>query len=179
MHNTDLLEDLVGMVGLDGDDDNEMDLGSNYAYGQDIRSPQYNSRGDRSSPSRNNNHHDNFRHGATFNGRIGGKFAAKKNGGWRDYGPNANGVVRPGSSTNATLRDIRSRTNDRAKRRKSLRSQDADAEIELNSLDRDSNIVDQVLNEIEFNDDGPPKRREFAGDLDRSRLQLGTDEDNS
>lgn len=33
MHNTDLLEDLVGMVGLDGDDDNEMDLGSGYEYG--------------------------------------------------------------------------------------------------------------------------------------------------
>ena len=30
MHNTDLLEDLVGMVGLGGDDDGEMELGSNY-----------------------------------------------------------------------------------------------------------------------------------------------------
>lgn len=62
-----------------------------------------------------------------------------------------------------------------------MRSQDVDgdAEIELNSLDRDSNIVDQVLNEIEFNNDGPVKRREIADDLDRSRLQLGTDEDNS
>lgn len=39
MHNTDLLEDLVGMIGLDGDDDNEMDLGSNYQYGQVIKSP--------------------------------------------------------------------------------------------------------------------------------------------
>ena len=42
MHNTDLLEDLVGMVGLGGDDDGEMELGSNYQYDEDIRSPTYN-----------------------------------------------------------------------------------------------------------------------------------------
>lgn len=30
IHNTDLLEDLVGMIGLAGDDDDDMDLGSNY-----------------------------------------------------------------------------------------------------------------------------------------------------
>jgi hypothetical protein len=41
MHNTDLLEDLVGMVGLGGDNDEDMDLDSNYAYGEDLRSPEY------------------------------------------------------------------------------------------------------------------------------------------
>ena len=167
------------MVGLGGDNDDDMDLGSNYQYGQDIRSPQYNSRGDRSSSPSQNMNDNNFRYGATFNGRLGGKLGAKKNGGWHNYGANTNGIVRPGSSTNATLRDIRSRTDARAKRR-SLRSQDMnDEEIELNSLDRDSNLVDEVLNEIEFNGNGHVKRREAAEDLDRSRLQLGTDEDNS
>ncbi len=39
MHNTDLLEDLVGMVGLGGDDDELLDLGSNYQYGEDLQSP--------------------------------------------------------------------------------------------------------------------------------------------
>lgn len=39
MHNTDLLEDLVGMVGLGGDNDDELDLGSNYQYGEDLQSP--------------------------------------------------------------------------------------------------------------------------------------------
>ena len=121
MHNTDLLEDLVGMVGLGGDNDDDLDLGSNYQYDQDIRSPQYNSRGDRSSSPSQNINGNNFRHGATFNGRLGGKLGGKKNGGWHNYGANANGIIRPGSSTNATLRDIRSRTDARAKRR-SLRS---------------------------------------------------------
>lgn len=40
-------------------------------------------------------------------------------------------------------------------------------------------MVDEVLNEIEFDGHGTVKRREAAEDLDRSRLQLGTDEDNS
>lgn len=69
--------------------------------------------------------HDNFRYGATFNGPIGAG-GGKKNklkqsgtggGGWRDFGKEANGIVRPGSSTNATLRDIRSRAEGRGKKR--------------------------------------------------------------
>ena len=121
MHNTDLLEDLVGMIGLDGDDDNEMDLGSNYQYGQDIKSPQYNSHNRDRASSPGQFGHDNSRYGTTFNGRIGGKFGSKLNGGWRDHGLGANGIVRPGSSTSATIRDIRSRTDGRVKR-KSLKS---------------------------------------------------------
>lgn len=178
MHNTDLLEDLVGMIGLDGDDDNDMDLGSNYNYGNDIKSPQYNShiRDRSSSPAQIG--HDNFRYGATFNGRIGGKFGSKLNGGWRDNGLGTNGIARPGSSTSATIRDIRSRTDARVKR-KSLKSQDMnDADLELNSLDRDSHIVNDEVYKLEI--DNTAKRRMVAPDeFDRSRLQLGTDEDNS
>lgn len=119
MHNTDLLEDLVGMIGLDGDDDNEMDLSSNYQYGNDIKSPQYNSGNRASSPAQFG--HDNFRYGQTFNGRIGGRLGSKLNGGWRDNGLHPNGIARPGSSTSATIRDFRSRTDARVKR-KSLKS---------------------------------------------------------
>ena len=111
-------------------------------------------------------------------------------------------MVRPGSSTNATLRDARSRANDRAKKKNQRRSNDnrSDLEIELNSLERDSH------NDIGDLDDDDSyrygarvngaatkkqggkangyhamdsKRREILEDLDRSRLQLGTDEDNS
>lgn len=103
MHNTDLLEDLVGMVGLGGDNDEDMDLDSNYAYGEDLRSPEYHTA---ASGQQN-------RFGARLNGR-GRKPLQKES----TY---SNGVVRPGSSTNATLRDFRSRTDARAKRR-SLRS---------------------------------------------------------
>ena len=128
MHNTDLLEDLVGMVGLGGDNDDGLELGSNYQYGEDLKSPKYNTgTGDQ----------QNHRYGAKLNGR--GRKQAQKETAWRDLTRNSNGVVRPGSSTNATLRDFRSRTDARAKRR-SLRSQDLnDNELELNSLDRDSN----------------------------------------
>lgn len=177
MHNTDLLEDLVGMIGLDGDDDNELDLGSNYQYGQDIKSPQYNSHKRDRSSSPGQFGHDNSRYGATFNGRIGGKFGSKLNGGWRDNGLGANGVLRPGSSTSATIRDLRSRTDGRVKR-KSLESHDMnDAEIELNSLDRDSHILNDDAYNVDFN--GTAKRRVPADEFDRSAMQLGTDEDNS
>lgn len=51
-----------------------------------------------------------------------------------------------------------------------------DADLELNSLDRDSNIVEEGYN-MEIN--GTAKRRAVADEFERSRLQLGTDEDNS
>ena len=159
MHNTDLLEDLVGMVGLGGDNDDGLELGSNYQYGEDLKSPKYNTgTGDQ----------QNHRYGAKLNGR--GRKQAQKETAWRDLTRNSNGVVRPGSSTNATLRDFRSRTDARAKRR-SLRSQDLnDNELELNSLDRDSNEGD--VYHLDF--DGTMRRRdgvrEAADDPDRSRL---------
>lgn len=167
MHNTDLLEDLVGMIGLAGDDDDDMDLGSNYQYGEDLKSPQYNTAaGDQL----------NYRYGAKLNGR-GRNQGKKDKDGWGDLTRNSHGGVRPGSSTNATLRDFRNRNDARAKRR-SLRSQDmGDNDLELNSLDRDSNEG----YDVDF--DGTLKkrngRREAAEDPDRSRLQLGTEEDNS
>ena len=156
MHNTDLLEDLVGMVGLGGDDDDELDLGSNYQYGEDLKSPKY------STDQRNH------RYGAKLNGR--GRKQAQKETAWRDLTRNSNGVLRPGSSTNATLRDFRSRTDARAKRR-SLRSHDMnDDELELNSLDRDSNEGDAY--HLDF--DGTVRRRDGAreavDDADRSGL---------
>lgn len=168
MHNTDLLEDLVGMIGLAGDNDDDMDLGSNYQYGEDLRSPQYNT----AAPEQLN-----YRYGGKLNGR-GRNQGQKDNGGWGDLTRNSNGVIRPGSSTNATLRDFRNR-NEAAKRR-SLRSQDMnDNDLELNSLDRDSNDGD--VYDVDF--DGTLKKRngprEAAEDPDRSRLQLGTEEDNS
>ena len=158
MHNTDLLEDLVGMIGLGGDNDEAMELGSNYQYGEDLRSPKYNTAADQ----------QNHRYGAKLNGR--GRKQAPKEAAWRDLTRNSNGVVRPGSSTNATLRDFRSRTDARAKRR-SLRSQDMnDHELELNSLDRDSN--EGEVYHLDF--DGTMRRRdgarEAADDPDRSRL---------
>lgn len=168
MHNTDLLEDLVGMIGLGGDNDDELDLGSNYQYGEALRSPQYNTAaGDQL----------NYRYGGKINGRR--TQGQKDNGGWGDLTRNSNGVIRPGSSTNATLRDFRNRNDARAKRR-SLRSQDMnDGDLELNSLDRDSNEGD--VYDVDF--DGTLKKRngprEAAEDNDRSRLQLGTEEDNS
>ena len=103
MHNTDLLEDLVGMVGLGGDNDDEMDLGSDYQYDDDLRNPEY-----RTAASGQQN-----RFGARLNGR--GRKPLQKE---RMY---SNQAARPGSSTNATLRDFRSRTDALAKRR-SLRS---------------------------------------------------------
>jgi len=51
-----------------------------------------------------------------------------------------------------------------------------DADIELNSLDRDSHILNDDAYNVDFN--GTAKRR-AADEFDRSRLQLGTDEDNS
>lgn len=139
MHNTDLLEDLVGMVGLGGDNDDELDLGSDYQYDDDLRSPEY-----RTAASGQQN-----RFGARMNGR--GRKQHKKDSMY------FNQAVRPGSSTNATLRDFRSRTDARAKRR-SLRSDQQD-DLELNSLDRDSN-ADDVYN-IDL--DGQ-RRREGARD---------------
>lgn len=115
--------------------------------------------------------------------------------------------MRPGSSTNATLRDIRSRTDGRGKMRQQRRSQDnkSDIEIEINSLDRDTN--NDLANEFDDDDEesfrygakangvgskkygkfagkhngygNESKRREAIEDLDRSRLMLGTEEDNS
>ena len=156
MHNTDLLEDLVGMVGLGGDNDEDMDLDSNYQYGEDLRSPKYNTAaGDQQN-----------RYGVKLNGR-GRKQAQKES-------MYSNGVVRPGSSTNATLRDFRSRTDARAKRR-SLRS-DMHDELELNSLDRDSNEEDVLHLDLDGRRDGA---RDALDEQDQSRLQIGTEEDNS
>lgn len=206
MHNTDLLEDLVGMIGLAGDDDDDMDLDSNYQYGEDIRSPQpqYNSRGHSRrpvSPIQNGlSKHDNFRYGATFNGAIGAgdkRNKLKQSGagaGWRDFTKETNGVVRPGSSTNATLRDARSRANERGRKKNQRRSNDnkSDLEIELNSLARDSH---HDLGDLDDDDESyrygarvngagnkkqgkqmngyhgvDSKRREVLEDSDRSRL---------
>jgi hypothetical protein len=152
MHNTDLLEDLVGMVGLGGDDDELLDLGSTYNYGEDLQSPQFNSAAEH-----------NFRYSAKLNGRAGKH--GLKGAAWRDAPRHSNGVVRPGSSTNATLRDMRSRTGGRGKKR-SMRSQDMNDD-DLNSLDRDSNAAGDL--DVEF---GAPRRRDKArgDDEDRSRL---------
>ena len=169
MHNTDLLEDLVGMIGLAGDNDDDMDLGSNYQYGEDLKRPPYNSAAA---------DHLNYRYGGTkVNGR--GRPGKKDKDGWGDLTRTSNGVIRPGSSTNATLRDFRNR-NEAAAKRRSLRSQDMnDNDLELNSLDRDSNDGD--VYDVDFN--GTLKKRngprEAAEDPDRSRLQMGTEEDNS
>lgn len=166
MHNTDLLEDLVGMIGLGGDDDELMELGSNYQYGDDLGSPTYNTAADQ----------QNFRYSAKLNGR-GRKHMPKETAAWRDQTRYSNGVARPGSSTNATLRDFRGRTDPRAKRR-SLRSQDMnDNDLELNSLDRDSH--DGGVLDLNGTAGRRNRALEQAEDADRSRLQLGTEEDNS
>jgi hypothetical protein len=80
MGQTDLLEDLVGMVGLDGDPDDEViEIGSDYPYNNEIKSPKMRGSRDKNKQARYAN-------------------------GWKDVNRNSN-IIRPGSSTNATIRD--------------------------------------------------------------------------
>ncbi len=72
-----MLEDLVGMPGLGGDDDEMIEVGSDYPYHADLQS---------SKKTISKSKHNRYANG------------------WKDVNHNSN-QIRPGSSTNATIRD--------------------------------------------------------------------------
>jgi len=83
-------------------------------------------------------------------------------------------MARPGSSTNATLRDLRGGT--QYVRKKSEVNQLDD------SLDRNSDDLENDMLEIEYNATAQRKKMDFNRDSnvnDMSHLRIGTDEDNS
>ena len=84
-------------------------------------------------------------------------------------------MARPGSSTNATLRDLRGGTQNIRKKSDVVNQLD-------DSLDRDSDDIEQEILKVEYNATAQRKKMEFNRDSnanDMSNLNIGTDEDNS
>ena len=83
-------------------------------------------------------------------------------------------MARPGSSTNATLRDLRGGT-------QHIRKKSEVGQLD-DSLDRDSDDIEQDMLDIEYNATAERKKMNFNRDSsanDMSHLRIGTDEDNS
>lgn len=79
MHNTDLLEDLVGMIEMEDEDDEVMqDIISSFKFGEDLYSPQYNS--NKGKNLRNSYHH--------MNGSTQVRKSRGQNG-WKDFTRNS------------------------------------------------------------------------------------------